>query len=388
MTESQSVTSIDELPSGEAGEFDAPSDPSADFAEALPEGTQSERGSRRRAQWLPSPAGDAGNAADSGPGGPHRMHKRSAWVLGGAVAVVLVVVAVVLAETLSGGGARMVAVASSSSASPISAAPGAGPLVPIARASAAARKHAPSRAAATAAAPAAAAAQAAASKSAPSPARASGPRPVSWWYLNDDTGMTAQDKMGANPASGSNTLWCNTGGGNCARFNGTDSQFQTIGPVLGTGPSRSFTVEASVFMTATPPDAGSETIVSQDGLHDSGFFLQYSGIRDRWAFSMVTADTDADPAGIRAVSTSAPTLGAWTHLVGVYDAPDHRLRLYVNGVLEGTATDASPFAATGALAIGRALFDGHATDWFNGAANQIEVYNVALTTAEVDKYPS
>jgi hypothetical protein len=67
----------------------------------------------------------------------------------------------------------------------------------------------------------------------------------------------------------------------------------------------------------------------------------------------------------------------------VFDASDDQLRLYVNGVLEGTATDSSPFAATGDLVIGRGQFNGVATDWFNGAANQIKVYDQALTTAQV-----
>jgi hypothetical protein len=130
---------------------------------------------------------------------------------------------------------------------------------------------------------------------------------------------------------------------------------------------------------------GFETIVSQDGTYDSGFYLQYSGIDKKWAFARVAGDTDASPAGIRALSKSTPHLSTWTHLVGVFDASDDQLRLYVNGVLEGTATDSSPFAATGDLAIGRAQFNGAATDWFDGAANQIMVYNQALTTAQVDK---
>jgi len=405
MTESQPGSTLGELWSGDA---DAQSNPGADPAQALPAGTDAGRGSRRRSQWAPAPAGDAGSTPDPGPGGQRRAQKKTLWVLGGTVAVVAAVVAVVAALT-SGGTPRMVAVASSSSAPRVSAAPAAGQLVPMSRASAASRKAAsrktagqhpgqqsssPADAAPTtpsvsssAPQPAVAPSKAsAASKSAAAEA-ASGPKPVSWWYLTDDTGTTAQDHMGVNPAAGSNIRWCTTGGGNCTLFNGADSQFQTSGPVLDTAPGHSFTVEASVYMTAVPSDAGSETIVSQDGAYESGFYLQYSGTNERWSFSMVTADTDKDPSGIRALSTSMATLDSWTHLVGVYDAPDHQLRLYVNGVLQGTATDSSPFAATGALAIGRGLFGGIPTDWFNGAANQIEVYDVALTAAEVAEYP-
>ena len=85
----------------------------------------------------------------------------------------------------------------------------------------------------------------------------------------------------------------------------------------------------------------------------------------------------------RSLSTSGPALNTWTHLVGVFNAADNQLRLYVNGVLQATATDSSPFAATGDLAIGRGQFDGQPTDWFQGATGEIKVYDVALTTTQV-----
>lgn len=191
--------------------------------------------------------------------------------------------------------------------------------------------------------------------------------------------------MGAHPAAASNINWCIPQYGSCAAFNGTDSDIVTSGSVLDTAPGRSFTVSAVVDLTAIPANGASATIVSQDGTYDSGFYLQYSGANKRWAFSRVADDTDAGPAGIRALSTSGPALNTWTHLVGVFNAADNQLRLYVNGVLQGTATDSSPFAATGDLAIGRAQFDGKSTDWFQGAAGEIKVYDVALTTAQVGK---
>jgi hypothetical protein len=210
------------------------------------------------------------------------------------------------------------------------------------------------------------------------------PEPVSMWLLNDDTGTTAVDSMGVNTATGSNIGWC-SGNGNCATFNGTSSAFTTSGPVISTAPGSSFTVSANVYMTAFPPSGASETIVSQDGTDDSGFYLQYSGGPNRWAFSRVTTNSDDSPPGIRALSKSAPSLYTWTNLVGVFNASNNQLSLYVNGVLEGTATDTTPFAATGVLAIGRAQFDGESTDWFNGAANDVQVFDVALTADQVKK---
>ena len=338
-----------------------------------------------------------------------RMQWKSPWVLG-ATAAVIAVVATVAAVTLSGGGTRLNPAAETSSASP--AATGAGKVAPIASASAAAHtaSHkaasthpaAPTAAANTAVAGSSTAPQQPAGSAPASPQRSAGsapasprrsagsaptsvPEPVSWWPLDDRTGTTALDTMGVHPATASNINWCIPQYGSCAAFNGTDSDIVTSGPVLDTAPGSSFTVSAVVDMTAIPANGASATIVSQDSTYDSGFYLQYSGANQRWTFARVAADTNTGPAGIRAVSTSGPALNTWTRLVGVFDASDNQLRLYVNGVLQGTATDPSPFAATGDLAIGRAQFDGQPTDWFQGATGEIKVYNVALTTTQVGK---
>jgi hypothetical protein len=193
--------------------------------------------------------------------------------------------------------------------------------------------------------------------------------------------------MGAHPGTASNINWCIPQYGSCAAFNGTDSDIVTSGPVLDTGPGSSFTVSAVVDLTTIAPNGAFETIVSQDGNVDSGFYLQYSGANKLWAFSRVASDTQG-AAGIRALSTAGPTLNTWTRLVGVFDASDDQLRLYVNGVLQGTATDTTPFAATGPLAIGRGQSGGQPTDWFTGAAGEIQVWNVALTSAQVAKIPN
>jgi Concanavalin A-like lectin/glucanases superfamily len=393
---------------------------------------------------------DAGSATDPGPGARRRMGKKSAWALGGVITVAILSVALSATArlSLSTGSTRITMAAAASSAAPRgSAAPDAGNSAPLVSESAKAQR-APSGSArptvtrsgkpvrplpassgkAASPPPASAAGRAAvqvtpgshpatatparlaqatqgtpvipATQGTPAtpatqgtpviPAIPAEPKSVSWWALNDDDAESiAQDADGANPALGANIVWCGAGGGsgNCSTFNGTSSAFTTSEPVLNTGPGGSFTVSANVFMTGyNTADDSFETIASQNGAVNSGFYLQYSGADKRWAFARVVSDTDG-AAGIRALSTSAPVLDTWTHLAGVFDASDDQLRLYVNGVLEGTATDTTPFAATGPLVIGRGQFDGEPTDWFNGAANQIQVWNVALTSAQVVNIP-
>jgi large repetitive protein len=91
----------------------------------------------------------------------------------------------------------------------------------------------------------------------------------------------------------------------------------------------------------------------------------------------------ATTTGSRALSTGPTVLNTWVHLVGVYDAADGQLRLYVNGKPQGTATDTTPYASLGSLAIGRAQFGAQDIGWFPGRINDVEVFQQALTPSEV-----
>jgi hypothetical protein len=411
MTERQSDPADETTPSGDA--------------------TSSDATVKQQSQW-PPPAAE-GTASATGPDpDTRRLMGKPAWILGGVIAVAIVSVALSATArlTLTGGTTpvSMSAVTSSVLPQPSAGPDGekSAPLMPLVSQSAKAER-APSGSArptvtrpgkpvhplrvssgttgnplpassgkaaspppASAAAPAPVQVTPESHPATTTPAITPEPKSVSWWALNDDDSESiAQDADGANPALGANIVWCGAGGGsgNCSTFNGTSSAFTTSGPVLNTGPGSSFTVSANVFMTGyNTADDSFETIASQDGAVNSGFYLQYSGADKRWAFARVVSDTDG-AAGIRALSTSVASLNTWTHLAGVFDASDDQLRLYVNGALEGTATDTTPFAATGPLVIGRGQFDGEPTDWFNGAANQIQVWNVALTSAQVVNIP-
>jgi hypothetical protein len=207
------------------------------------------------------------------------------------------------------------------------------------------------------------------------------PAPAGNWLLNQTVGNTAVDSSGGHDGTAQDGWWA---GGACL-FNGTNSQIYTNGPVLSTGSGGSFTVSAWVDMTALPASGQyDETAVSQDGGVNSGFYLQYTEPADRWAFSRTAGDTD-NPGAYRALSASGPALNTWTHLVGVYNAANNTQYLYVNGVAQGTATDPTPFAAPGDLAIGRAQYNGQETDWLKGAIKKVEVFGSALSAAQVSE---
>lgn len=76
-----------------------------------------------------------------------------------------------------------------------------------------------------------------------------------------------------------------------------------------------------------------------------------------------------------------PELGRWYHLVGVRSGDE--IKLYVDGALAATEAAGPADVSTGALAVGRAKWSGGNTDFWNGAVDQVRVYDKALTGKEV-----
>ena len=59
------------------------------------------------------------------------------------------------------------------------------------------------------------------------------------------------------------------------------------------------------------------------------------------------------------------------------------LKLYVDGLLAGTASACVGSAATGNTVIGRAKYGGNQVDFWRGGIDQVHVYDRALTDTEV-----
>jgi len=154
-----------------------------------------------------------------------------------------------------------------------------------------------------------------------------------------------------------------------------------------------FTVSAWVKLDDT---AAAYHIVSQDGAQGgAGYYLESSaGTAPRWEFSVPLSD-GVNPTTAHATSNAAPTVGTWTHLVGVYcndvscllpsdpaSGVAGRVYLYVNDVLQSaSAADNFPWSAMGAMQIGRGSVRTSATsalpnytNLLNGAVDDVSVY--------------
>ncbi|MEV6802615.1 DNRLRE domain-containing protein [Micromonospora rifamycinica] len=225
------------------------------------------------------------------------------------------------------------------------------------------------------------------------------PSSGSWnWTMDDFTGTTAASVPDTRPATVSGSGVTSTDGrvGTGAVALTGAGQLTTASPVLDTNAAAGFTVAAWVRLSDSTI---SRTAVSQDGTTTSMFQLGYrndvdvdgDGTADRsWCFTMTDSDS------LSAIATKACTTdyvvdGGWVSLVGIYDKPGNKIKLYVNGTpqIDGAYADAglvSGWSATGAFAIGRAL-DGAAPaeSWF-GDIDHVSAAQWVWTDYEVNHH--
>ena len=202
-----------------------------------------------------------------------------------------------------------------------------------------------------------------------------------WWGFHDGNSTTATDRSGY----GRNGTLQNGAGivtgfdGHGAAFNGMYGQATAANPGVRT--DNSFTASAWVRLNRGEQW---QTAVSIDGSRISAFFLQYNADAKRWAFSLPSQDADAPATTLRTLSTTAPKLGEWTHLAGVYDATTKTAQIWVNGVLENTSAVNAHWNATGTVAIGRARYGGIPVGWWYGDIDEVMLHTGALNEHEIN----
>ena len=155
-----------------------------------------------------------------------------------------------------------------------------------------------------------------------------------------------------------------------------------FGSTAGSGPlitTSSFSVAAWVNL-ARPAEFA--TAVSQLGDVAGAFYL---GVGEgSWDFAMKTADTNEPGHTVRASSGPArPDPTAWVHLVGVYDQPAGRIRLYVDGQLASAASFSEAWQADGILTVGRSQAHAAPSDFWPGAIADVRLFSTALDDEQV-----
>jgi concanavalin A-like lectin/glucanase superfamily protein/FG-GAP repeat protein len=171
----------------------------------------------------------------------------------------------------------------------------------------------------------------------------------------------------------------------------------TDGPLVDTSTAFSWSVWVRPDLTAaTAGDQLNLPVISQEGTKNS-FTLQRYSTDGSWMFVLPPddkstvytvapdgADVLAGPS-VRAVLTQGrAALGAWTHLVAVYDkSGTNKAYLYVNGQLAGTESNPPAWKATRPLLVGGQKQSGSYWGGFPGLIRDVRIYRTALTAAQV-----
>ncbi len=207
-------------------------------------------------------------------------------------------------------------------------------------------------------------------------AGASAGKPIAYpgsgcWSLDEGSGTTSADTCGSsNLTVNGDAAWVAGQKGTALDFGGDGAYAETAAPVVDT--TKDYTVSAWARLDALSDSW--TTVVSQDGRQTANpFYLQYG--QGGFAFSL--------PGDVRAKYDITPELGHWYHLVGVRDQATDELRLYLDGALVATTVGGVDGVSTGPLSIGRAKYAGVKGDFWNGAIDDVRVYDRALSTAEV-----
>jgi hypothetical protein len=212
-----------------------------------------------------------------------------------------------------------------------------------------------------------------------------------YWPLDTLNGHNFNDQVSGTALSTTNVTWTPDArylGASAANFNGTSSSAAATVAALDT--TKSFSVGAWVRMSALP--GGSDTFIATKGGTDaSGFYLgiRYAGSPSQpyWEFAMKDTSAQSSTTVVALAPTALTTadVGRWTYLLGVYDANEKVIKLYVNGTLATqSARTATPWAATGALTLGAEIKAGVLSGWFNGQIADVRVYNRVVTQDDIN----
>ena len=193
--------------------------------------------------------------------------------------------------------------------------------------------------------------------------------------------MNTADASGKanNGALQNGAAWTTGKNGAALGFDGVDDVVYIGNSTSLNSVSTSVTIAAWVYRVANQP--GGVSVVSRE-LNTTYYEHYYFGFEDgkyRWFVNTSSGYSDTT------IGSAAP-LGQWVHLAGTYDGAS--VKLYVNGALQFTTSHTGTFSSdTTGITIGASHNDAthQAIEGFNGAIDEVTLYNRALSAQEVQQ---
>jgi hypothetical protein len=210
-------------------------------------------------------------------------------------------------------------------------------------------------------------------------------QPLGYWPLDSFAGHNLNDMIrGAHLTTTGDVAWTPDAryvGANALSFDanlgdGQTGYAATSGPVLDT--TKSFSVSAWARLASL---GTYRTVVSQNGASRSRFMIYYSPDSAKWMFVMY--DQDGDSTAGTFIGGGSPVAGRWTHLLGVYDAVEKRIGLYVDGVLVASGSHTPVWAANGAFTIGRGIAGGASKQSWRGEIADVRAWDRVVVSDDI-----
>jgi Concanavalin A-like lectin/glucanases superfamily len=205
--------------------------------------------------------------------------------------------------------------------------------------------------------------------------------PVGYWPLDETSGTSAGDSKNGRNGTYTNGVTLGQSGAlpdsinnKAASFDGTND-YVTVPYAAALSPA-TFTVEAWVKPNGTA--SWQEVAGSYDSLGGGayrGYWLGIDGTTWNWEID--------NGATITVIEGATVVTGSWTHLVGTFDGTTGKL--YVNGTVVASSAATYAANANSPFAIGSTYYR-DTTSWsdaFNGAIDEVALYNTALTATQI-----
>ncbi|MEV7618040.1 LamG-like jellyroll fold domain-containing protein [Streptomyces sp. NPDC089799] len=164
-------------------------------------------------------------------------------------------------------------------------------------------------------------------------------------------------------------------------LNGVDQYAMTTKPVIDT--RASFTVAGWARLDRT--DKWSTMVAQGGATHQSGVALT-AAPNGLWSVRMAEADGPDGWEHMKVLQSKNPAVaGVWTHVATTYNASTNKLKLYINGQLQGETLMSTPIASTKPMGIGVVMYKGVWQDQFPGRIDELKVWQGELTGAAVEQ---
>ncbi|MHC4546669.1 MAG: LamG domain-containing protein, partial [Planctomycetota bacterium] len=198
---------------------------------------------------------------------------------------------------------------------------------------------------------------------------------VSWWKFNEGNGATAYDSVGGNHGTIHGATWTTDYTGIALDFDGDDYV------EVSDDPSLRFTQYDSFSICSWAKPVEGFIVCKMRASRQWGYFGYYIGhtTSNRYFFT-----AERSMRGSVSVNTGETPQGDWSHVTAVYDNKD--MKIYLNGEIEGTGTftyDTGSTTPDKDLAIGARSVDSLIDHRFNGAIDDVRIYDRALSVEEV-----